>query len=111
MYKGVTGASLSAELEFNQLIRFNPRFLRNTFGLATYLFGDVGAINYNTTFENLAFADIRADAGVGTALTIRRWGKLQKVNPLTLRFDMPLFLNRIPSTETNYIAFRWLVRQ
>lgn len=109
VYKGSSGAAFNTEIEFNKLIPWNPAFLRNTFNLKTYLFSDVGIINYNHYYENPAFSDIRVDAGIGTALTIQRWGPLEMVNPLTIRFDVPLFLNRIPAAETDYFAFRWLL--
>jgi hypothetical protein len=49
------------------------------------------------------------DAGVGTALTIKKFGPFQNIQPLTIRFDMPLFITRIPAVQTDYIAFRWLL--
>ncbi len=97
VYKGNSGAAFNVELEFNDLVRFNPRFLRNTIKLNTYLFGDAGVINYSRPDEDLVFTDVRADAGIGTALTIR--------------FDMPLFLNRIPygDKDKSYFKFRWII--
>ena len=116
-YRGNTGAALNSELEFDRLFKFIKitdqngiiRWVKNTFKLNTYLFGDIGTINYNAPGADLKLADFRADAGIGTALTIKKWGHLQKVEPLTIRFDMPLFLNRIPAAETEYIKFRWVV--
>lgn len=115
VYKGNSGASFNSELEFDQLFKFIHitdqngiiKWAKNTFKLNTYLFGDIGVINYNSPYENLKLADFRADAGVGAAFTIKKWGPLQKVDPLTIRFDMPLFLNRIPAVESDYIKFRW----
>jgi len=109
VYKGQTGTAINAELEFNRLFRFNPLFLNNAWKVKTYLFADAGIINSSFADEPLAFADFRADAGVGTALTITKWGVLELVSPVTFRFDMPLFLNRIPATETQYVKYRWLV--
>ncbi|HXP50033.1 MAG TPA: hypothetical protein VN922_08770, partial [Bacteroidia bacterium] len=114
-YSGSTGASVNAELEFNHLVHFNPKFLKNTFALSTYLFGDAGVINtvpiiypINTT-PSLVFSSIHADAGVGVALTIQRWGPLQLAKPLTVRFDMPFFLNQVPYAEQNYVQMRWVI--
>lgn len=117
VYRGNSGAAINAEMEFDQIFRFIRvtdqnavvKFIQRTFQLNTYLFGDIGTINYNPPGEEVKFADVRADAGIGAALTIKRWGVLQTVNPLTLRFDMPFFLNRIPATETKYFKFRWVV--
>ena len=108
-YKGTTGAALNAELEFNRLVRFNPRFLRNTFRFTSYLFGDIGMINVQPFEAGYTFADFRADAGVGTALTVQRWGPLDMAKPLTIRFDMPVFLNRVPALEEDYLKFRWVL--
>ena len=111
-YYGTSGASVNAELEFNRLVHFNPRFLKNTFALTTYLFGDAGVINL-TPFASeklpLEFTTIIADAGAGAALTIQRWGPLQLVHPLTLRFDVPFFLNGVPYAEQNYVQYRFVV--
>ena len=109
VYKGESGAAFNMEVEFNQLISFNPRFLRDAFKMKTYLFTDAAVINYNTYYESASFSDLRMDAGLGTALTIQKWGSLEMINPLTIRFDMPFFLNRIPATEKDYLAFRWVI--
>ncbi len=112
-YQGNTGASVNAELEFNHLIHFNPKFLKNTFALITYLFGDAGILNLtppaSATNLPLEFTNILADAGAGVALTIQKWGPLQLVKPFTLRFDMPFFLNRLPYSDQNYIQYRFVV--
>ncbi len=110
-YKGYTGAAINAELEFSGLVNIKKQnWLTRTFKLVTYMFGDVGTINYNERSDpTLKMADIRADAGLGTALTIKRFGVLQTVNPLTIRFDMPFFLNKIPATDKEYIKFRFVV--
>jgi hypothetical protein len=113
VYKGTSGAAFNAEVEFQELFRFVGRKLpklNSIFGLTTYLFGDIGVINYNTTGEeSLRLSDLRADAGVGTALTIKRFPPLQLVKPLTIRFDMPLFLNRTPYISPDYVQFRWVI--
>jgi hypothetical protein len=112
-YYGTSGASVNGELEFNHLIHFNPRFLRNTFAVTTYLFGDAGIINLTpNASENLPleFSNIIADAGVGATLTIQKWGPLQLVKPLTLRFDMPFFLNKLEyNTGVSYFQYRFVV--
>jgi hypothetical protein len=110
-YKGQTGAAINAELEFDGIFRMKKQnWLNKTFKLNTYLFGDAGVINYNApTDDVLKMSDLRIDAGVGIALTIKKFGALQTVNPLTIRFDMPLFLNRIPATEKEFLQFRYIV--
>jgi aminopeptidase N len=110
-YKGQTGTAVNAELEFSGLVKIKKQnWLTNTFKLTTYLFGDAGTINYNTVNDVvLKMSDIRIDAGLGGALTIKKFGVLQTANPLTIRFDMPLFLNKMPATDKNYIQYRFVV--
>ena len=111
-YKGQSGAAVNAELEFNNLVSIKKKnWLTRTFKLQTYLFGDAGVINYVTAKNNNTFdiENIRIDAGIGTALTIQKFGVLQTVKPLTIRFDMPFFLNRMPATDKNFVQYRFVV--
>jgi len=108
-YKGTTGASASVELEFGKIFKgFNPRFLRNSVRFQPYIFGDAGIININAPGTANVMSDLLVDAGVGCTFSILRWWKLYNVKPLTIRFDMPIFLNRIPFTE-EYLQFRWMI--
>ena len=107
-YKGTTGAAFNAELEFDELIGLKPMF-KKTIKFNTYLFGDAGVLDYDHSSGLLKITNLRADAGLGAALTILRWGPLQKCEPLTIRFDMPFFLNSIPATDKDYFAFRWVI--
>jgi Peptidase family M1 domain len=109
-YRGQSGAAVNAELEFSDLVRIKKQnWLTRTFKLTTYLFGDAGVINYQVK-ENDVFrlGKLRADAGVGAALTIKKFGALQLVNPLTIRVDMPFFLNQIPAKDRGYIQQRFV---
>lgn len=108
VYRSNSGASFSAELDFGKAIGLKKAFIKNTFKLETYLFTDIGVIN-QTGNQNLSFRLPRADAGLGTLLTIQRFGPLQMVSPLVIRFDMPLFLNRPPDVEADYFKFRWVI--
>ena len=109
IYKGHSGAAINAELEFNRLFYDASDKFSDYIGICTYLFGDAGFINSNLIYENISFAKLRADAGVGAALTIKKFGPLEKTNPLTIRFDIPLFLNSLPYIEDKYIKFRWVI--
>lgn len=109
-YKGTTGTSVNLELEFGELFRgFNPRFLRNALKLQPYLFADAGLINTSAPGLPNVMSDVLADAGAGFSLTIMRWWKFSGLKPLTIRFDSPFFINRLPYAEKNYIQFRWLI--
>jgi aminopeptidase N len=116
-YKGRSGASVSAEVDFDEYIKFKPKYVRDYLHLDAYLFADAGAIElssaslaqYWITAPTTMWSDIRVDAGVGFALTIKKWGWFDKAKPLTLRFDMPIFLNRPPAANPEYVAFRYQV--
>lgn len=110
-YKGNTGAAVNAELEFSGLVKVKSQnWFTKTFKLTTYLFGDAGIINYSKVGADiLKMSDLRADAGVGATLTIKKFGPLQTVEPLVIRFDMPLFLNKIPATDKDYVQYRFVI--
>jgi aminopeptidase N len=109
VYRGTSGAAFNIEIEFQKLFGWNPSKLSKTLGFASYLFTDMGVINYNTGSESLALSDLRMDAGLGMALTIKKWGVIEEVEPLTIRFDMPFFLNRTPSIDPDFFQFRWVL--
>lgn len=108
-FAGNSGASINAELEFDEIFGLKPWWTRNWLDIDMYIFGDLGFISTNQPGEQLAFAKPRADAGLGASVTIKEWGVLEKVKPLTIRFDMPLFLNRTPALDPNPWAFRWML--
>lgn len=111
-YLGNTGIAASGELDLDGLVRLRPGKLARVLHLDVYLFGDVGMMGYrvqrdgNTT---LKLATPRADAGAGMALTIKRFGPLVDIKPLTIRFDMPLLLTALPATQEQHLAFRYVV--
>jgi aminopeptidase N len=106
-YAGTSGASASVEVEFDRYFPFKPKVLKDIFELKSYLFADAGVLNINSPKEKLAFGPFRADAGVGLALTIKKWGAFQKIKPFTIRADFPLWLNRTPAIDPAYFQFRW----
>jgi len=116
-YKGRSGAAVNIEIEFDRLVKFRPKILRDYLHLDTYLFGDAGAISRGTLNVNNIpqlnpvnqWSKIRMDAGIGAALTIKKFGALEKVNPFTIRFDMPFFISSTPYDQQNQFDFRWLL--
>ena len=108
-YKGLSGTSFNIEIEFDELLTLMPKKLRSTFKFDTYLFSDAGIINANLPGEKIKFADLRMDAGFGTTLSIKKWGPLQLVNPLVMRFDMPIALNRTPAVSPDFFLYRFVV--
>ena len=103
------GASFSAELDFDGLFRIRPKKLKKYFHLDLYLFGDAGSVLYERTDDTQTISDVRFDAGLGAAFTIKRFAFLDEVKPLTIRFDMPLFLSHRPFAEQNFVQFRWVI--
>jgi len=77
--------------------------------LDAYLFADAGVLNANLPKEKFKLGPFRADAGVGIAFTVKKWGFLQKVHPLTIRADFPLWLNRTPAIDPANFQFRWML--
>ncbi len=110
-YKGESGVAVNAELEFSKLFKFNKsNWLTKSFNITTYIFGDAGIINYTATTNNRSYiSDLRADAGLGGTFTIKKFGVLETVKPLTIRLDIPLFLNRLPASEENYVQSRFII--
>lgn len=109
-YKGTTGASASAEIEFGEFFKFmNIKKLNNSIKFNPYLFGDAGTININAPGKATVMSDIIADAGVGMSMSIQKWGPLYGLKPLTIRFDMPFFVNRLPYAEKDYLQVRWMI--
>ncbi|MCS6933985.1 MAG: M1 family metallopeptidase [Chitinophagales bacterium] len=108
-YRGPGGVSVNAELEFNRLVQVKSRKLREIFALQTYLFADAGAIYYRNTSLRYEWSALRADAGIGAALTIKKWGNLQNIKPLTLRVDFPFFITHAPYAAPRHVDLRWVV--
>ncbi len=109
-YKGTTGAAFNTEIEFGELFKFiNPKFLKNSIKIQPYVFGDAGIINTQPASQPNIMSDVMVDAGVGTTFSIVRWGQLYNIKPLTIRFDCPFFINRLPYAEKDYFQFRWMI--
>lgn len=108
-YKGPSGLSLNEELDFNRLVTVKNEWLRQHFTLNTYLFGDAGSIGYINSAGVQQLSSVRFDAGAGVAFTVKKWGPLQGIKPLTFRFDVPFFLSNTPYVDPDHFKFRWVV--
>jgi hypothetical protein len=107
-YKGLSGASVNLELDFDKYIKIHPPLISRFAAMNAYLFYDAGTIDNGMQGSNTMYSDIRMDAGLGLVLTITNWGVFQKASPLSIRCDFPLFINASPDGENNF-QFRWVL--
>ena len=116
-YKSRSGVALNAELDFERIIKLAPKLTKNWLHMDAYVFGDAGiselsrynAANITIVYPTEMWSDVRVDAGLGLAATIKKWGPFDQARPLTIRVDFPVFLNRPPYGNPQYAAFRWLI--
>ena len=108
LHNGNTGVAVNMELSTARLFQPVPKSLRKYLNLDIYSFFDAGALDDASITKLPDFERIYFDAGLGVNLNIQQWGKFDKIDPLTLRFDMPLFLNVKPYGDANNFMFRWL---
>ncbi len=115
-YKARSGAAMNLEIDVDEYIRFRPKFTR-WLKADLYGFADAGIIelsrytlpDYQHTQPTNMYSDLRVDAGIGAAFTIRKWGIFEKAKPLTLRVDLPFFINRPPYGSPDYFGMRYVV--
>jgi aminopeptidase N len=116
-YKGRSGASVNAELDFDGLFKLKPKYTKNWLHLDAYLFGDAGlmelshydANNFTIIHPTEMWSDVHVDAGLGFAATIKKFGPLAQARPLTIRVDLPFFLNRPSYSNPQYWDLRYVV--
>src|SRR5690606_6410565 len=104
-YYGNSGAAFNAEIDFDKYIKIPAKGITKNFKVDTYLFTDLGILNTNTSSENY-FGKFRLDAGIGSAVTFK-FGPYD-MKPVTLRFDMPIFVNTPPAVS-DYFKFRYVI--
>jgi aminopeptidase N len=115
-YRGNSGASVNLEMDFDQFFPIPAKGIFRPFHMDTYLFADAGILQSNSSFiadlQNTGKAfttPLMASSGLGAALTIKRWGKLDDIKPLTIRFDMPMYLSNAPYVDGDNFKFRWMM--
>lgn len=116
-YKGRSGASVNLEVGFENYIPWKPRLTRDWLHASLYAFGDAGMMelsNYSSADFHIVsptyvWSTLHADAGLGCAFTIKKWGVFEKAKPLTIRVDFPAFLNRPPYGSSDYLTLRYVV--
>jgi len=116
-YKGRSGAAANLEIGFQNYIPWRPKLTRNWLHADLYAFADASAMeasfvspySVSAITPSDIWSTLHVDAGAGVAFTIKNWGVFDKARPLTLRFDVPFFLNRPPYNNPQYATFRYVV--
>jgi len=116
-YKGRSGVAANVELGLENYMPWKPGFFKNWLHANVYAFGDAGIMELsNFPVTNIAtitptnvWSTVHVDAGAGVAFTIKKWGVFEKAKPLTLRLDLPVFLNRPPYGNDQYATLRYVI--
>lgn len=116
-YKSRSGLAANVELDVDGLINLRPKATRNWLHIDAYLFADAGivelsrygTVNFRDIVPTTMWSDVRVDAGAGFAVTVKKFGPFAQARPLTIRVDLPVFLNRPAFANTNYFDFRYVV--
>ncbi len=106
---GNTGMAVNGELSMLRVINPVPRFLKDYLNIDMYGFYDAGIIDKASISKLPRFKRVYMDAGVGVNFTVTQWWKFDKLKPVTLRVDMPLFLNIKPYSDESHFKFRWML--
>jgi hypothetical protein len=109
---GNSGLSANFELGFDRFFKPAPSKIRDVIDLKTYAFGDVAIIGDVTMQRGgvTRFSAPMYNAGLGTAITIKKFWVLNNIKPLTLRFDFPLLLSSPDARDGGqYWAPRWVM--
>ncbi|OYU95275.1 MAG: aminopeptidase [Bacteroidetes bacterium B1(2017)] len=118
VYRGNQGASVNIELDYDKYINLRMGALSKYIHLDAYLFFDAGILAA-TTGSNLdkslaAQTDklntgVMACGGHGLIFTIKRWGVLDEIKPLSIRFDIPFYLSNASYSNPGNIQYRWVL--
>ena len=108
-YRAISGSSVSLEIDFDRLIPLRPSFTKKWLKADLYFFGDAGAIATNNSNKSIQFTNLKSDAGIGTAFTIKKFGRLNAIKPLTIRCDFPFLLSSAPYAEKDYVKLRYVI--
>ena len=116
-YQSRSGAAANVEVGFENYMPWRPKLFRNWLHANVYAFGDAGMTelsipssrNVYTISPSDLWSSVHIDAGLGMAFTVKNWGVFEKAKPLTIRLDLPLFLNRPPYNNNQYATVRYVV--
>lgn len=108
-HKGNTGISVNTELSAARLFQPVSGNFKDYLNFDYYTFFDAGILGNATMYSLPQFKNIFIDAGIGASITVSQWWRFEKISPLTVRLDMPLFLNVKPYGDKKHFMFRWLL--
>jgi hypothetical protein len=116
-YKGRSGVAANVEIGLENYMPWHPRLFNKWMHVNVYAFGDAGAMEMsNFSSSDISrisptdvWSSVHVDAGAGLAFTIKNWGVFEKAKPLTLRLDLPVFLNRPPFSNDQYMTLRYVI--
>jgi hypothetical protein len=110
-FRGASGASVNINWEYGNLFR---GFLRNRFiKLNPYVFMDAGIMAIPLKEQHIS--PLLVDAGLGFEFKFYKLSRLitnnfaQQTKPISIRLDLPLFLNRTQTSTENPFSFRWML--
>ena len=104
-FAGSSGSSFNIELEFDRYLGLNETSLYKYLNFTSYFFADLGVMNLTSDLKEIDLSTLRMDAGIGAAITFKKFWKFQNTKPLTLRIDAPLFLNPAPYLTPDNLSF------
>ncbi len=118
LYRGNAGASVNVELDYDKYIPLRAGSLSKYIHLDAYLFFDAGILA-SRNVSNMDQTQIKqgsnlntgimASGGHGLILTIKKWGVLDEIKPLSIRFDIPFYLSNAQFASPGNIQFRWVM--
>lgn len=116
-YKGRSGAAANVEIGLENYMPWQPRAFSKWLHASVYAFGDAGIMEMSyyslssvySIAPSVYWSNVHVDAGAGVAFTIKKWGVFDRAKPLTIRIDLPLFLNRPPYNNDRYATLRYVV--
>ncbi len=117
-YKAQSGGAINVEVEFDKYFNFKPKTIRDYVHVDAYFFADVARVSRSTLNYNFIYtlqgvdggwSKLRTDAGLGFAFTIKKYGPLEKAQPITIRTDFPLFISSPPFLNDKYSQFRAVI--
>lgn len=110
-YVGNNGMALNAELYFDRLLAFRPKYISKILNIQAYAFYDWGVIGHSkfaVGWDEVVLGKLKQDAGLGFIFNIKGMNFALEKQNLALRFDFPFWVSR-PAAGDNAWMMRWLI--